>query len=85
MFYWLAQWLEFEGIFNVFRYLSFRSGAAVATALFIGMAFDHRLIVAVGQKPRGLAVQCGAARGRQVGLVHLEQHPVADGLLEIGR
>lgn len=44
MFYWLAQWLEFEGIFNVFRYLSFRSGAAVGTALFIGMVIGPRFI-----------------------------------------
>ena len=44
MFYLLAQWLEFEGIFNVFRYLSFRSGAAVATALFIGMLIGPRFI-----------------------------------------
>lgn len=44
MFYLLAQWLDFEGIFNVFRYLSFRSGAAVATALFIGMVIGPRFI-----------------------------------------
>ena len=44
MFYWLAQWLEFEGFFNVFRYLSFRSGAAIATALFIGMMIGPRFI-----------------------------------------
>ena len=44
MFYLLAQWLDFEGIFNVFRYLSFRSGAAVATALFIGMLIGPRFI-----------------------------------------
>ncbi|MEP3227008.1 MAG: phospho-N-acetylmuramoyl-pentapeptide-transferase [Parasphingorhabdus sp.] len=44
MFYLLAQWLEFEGIFNVFRYLSFRSGAAIATALFIGMLIGPKFI-----------------------------------------
>ena len=44
MFYLLAQWLEFEGIFNVFRYLSFRSGAAIATALFIGMMIGPKFI-----------------------------------------
>ena len=44
MIYLLAQWLEFEGIWNVFRYLSFRSGAAVATALFIGMMIGPRFI-----------------------------------------
>ncbi|MEM8917837.1 MAG: phospho-N-acetylmuramoyl-pentapeptide-transferase [Pseudomonadota bacterium] len=44
MFYLLAQWLEFEGIFNIFRYLSFRSGAAVATALLIGLLIGPRFI-----------------------------------------
>ncbi len=44
MFYLLAQWLEFEGIFNVFRYLSFRSGAAVSTALFIGLLIGPKFI-----------------------------------------
>ena len=44
MFYFLAQWLEFEGIFNVFRYLSFRSGAAVSTSLFIGLLIGPKFI-----------------------------------------
>lgn len=44
MFYLLAQWLEFEGVFNVFRYLSFRSGATIATALFIGLLIGPRFI-----------------------------------------
>ena len=32
MLYWLAEWLGFPGVLNLIRYLSFRSGAAVATA-----------------------------------------------------
>ena len=44
MFYLLAQWLEFEGIFNVFRYLSFRSGAAVSTSLLIGLLIGPKFI-----------------------------------------
>ncbi|MEH6827547.1 phospho-N-acetylmuramoyl-pentapeptide-transferase [Parasphingorhabdus sp.] len=44
MFYLLAQWLDFEGIFNVFRYLSFRSGAAVSTSLFIGLLIGPKFI-----------------------------------------
>ncbi|PHR15802.1 phospho-N-acetylmuramoyl-pentapeptide-transferase [Parasphingorhabdus sp.] len=44
MFYLLAQWLEFEGILNVFRYLSFRSGAAVSTSLFIGLLIGPKFI-----------------------------------------
>ncbi len=44
MIYWLAQNFDFVGIFNLFRYLSFRSGAAVATALFLGMLIGPRFI-----------------------------------------
>jgi len=44
MFYLLAEWLNFEGGFNLFRYLSFRSGAAVGTALFIGMIIGPKFI-----------------------------------------
>ena len=44
MFYLLAQWLDFEGIFNVFRYLSFRSGAAISTSLLIGLLIGPKFI-----------------------------------------
>ncbi|MEZ5709580.1 MAG: phospho-N-acetylmuramoyl-pentapeptide-transferase [Blastomonas sp.] len=44
MLYLLAEWLEFEGIFNLVRYLSFRSGAAIVTALLIGLVIGPRFI-----------------------------------------
>lgn len=44
MFYLLAEWFGFEGVFNLFRYLSFRSGGAIATSLFIGMLIGPRFI-----------------------------------------
>lgn len=44
MLYWLAEWLGFPGALNLIRYLSFRSGAAVATALLIGMLIGPRFI-----------------------------------------
>ncbi|CAN5482397.1 phospho-N-acetylmuramoyl-pentapeptide-transferase [soil metagenome] len=44
MLYWLAQTLDFSGIFNLVRYLSFRAGAAIATALFIGLIIGPRFI-----------------------------------------
>ncbi len=44
MLYLLGQWMEFEGAFNLLRYLSFRSGAAIITALFIGMLIGPRFI-----------------------------------------
>ncbi|MBB3033392.1 phospho-N-acetylmuramoyl-pentapeptide-transferase [Alteriqipengyuania lutimaris] len=44
MFYLIAEWLEFEGIFNLFRYQTFRAGAAILTALFIGLLIGPKLI-----------------------------------------
>jgi phospho-N-acetylmuramoyl-pentapeptide-transferase len=44
MLYELAEWLAFPGILNLFRYLSFRTGAAVATALVIGLIIGPRFI-----------------------------------------
>jgi phospho-N-acetylmuramoyl-pentapeptide-transferase len=44
MLYWLAEQLGFPGALNLFRYLSFRSGAAVATALLLGMMIGPRFI-----------------------------------------
>ncbi|MBA15629.1 MAG: phospho-N-acetylmuramoyl-pentapeptide-transferase [Sphingomonas sp.] len=37
MLYWIAELLDFTGVFNLFRYLSFRTGGAVATALLLGL------------------------------------------------
>ncbi|KPF85749.1 phospho-N-acetylmuramoyl-pentapeptide-transferase, partial [Novosphingobium sp. AAP93] len=44
MLYVLAHWLHFEGIANLIRYQSFRSGAALMTALIIGLIIGPRFI-----------------------------------------
>ena len=44
MLYLLAHWLHFEGIANLIRYQSFRSGAALMTALVIGLIIGPRFI-----------------------------------------
>lgn len=44
MLYILAQWLHFEGLTNLIRYQSFRSGAALLTALVIGLVIGPRFI-----------------------------------------
>jgi phospho-N-acetylmuramoyl-pentapeptide-transferase len=44
MFYWLAEALGFESALNLIRYITFRTGAAVATALIIGMLIGPRFI-----------------------------------------
>ena len=44
MLYWLADMLGFEGITNLVRYQSFRAGAALLTALFVGLVIGPRFI-----------------------------------------
>ncbi len=55
MLYWLAEQLGFPGILNLFRYLTFRAGAAILTALFIGLVIGPKFIgwlrVRQGQGP----------------------------------
>ncbi|MDM7927417.1 phospho-N-acetylmuramoyl-pentapeptide-transferase [Blastomonas fulva] len=45
MLYLLAQYLDFEGPLNLIRYLSFRSGAAIVTALLIGLIIGPSFIL----------------------------------------
>ncbi|MCS6986915.1 MAG: phospho-N-acetylmuramoyl-pentapeptide-transferase [Sphingomonadaceae bacterium] len=44
MIFHLAEWLGFPGALNVVRYLTFRAGAAVLTALFLAMWLGPRFI-----------------------------------------
>jgi phospho-N-acetylmuramoyl-pentapeptide-transferase len=44
MIYLIAQWLEFEGLANLVRYQTFRAGATLLTALFIGLLIGPRFI-----------------------------------------
>jgi len=44
MLYWLADQLNFPGILNLIRYLTFRAGAAIITALAIGLIIGPRFI-----------------------------------------
>ncbi|MPS71069.1 MAG: phospho-N-acetylmuramoyl-pentapeptide-transferase [Novosphingobium sp.] len=44
MLYLIAEWFHFEGLSNLFRYQSFRSGAALMTALGIGLLIGPRFI-----------------------------------------
>jgi phospho-N-acetylmuramoyl-pentapeptide-transferase len=44
MLYLLAQWLEFEGLFNLVRYQTFRAGATLLTALTIGLVIGPKFI-----------------------------------------
>ena len=44
MLYLLAEWLHFEGLANLIRYQTFRAGAALMTALGIGLIIGPRFI-----------------------------------------
>ncbi|MFC4254621.1 phospho-N-acetylmuramoyl-pentapeptide-transferase [Altererythrobacter xixiisoli] len=44
MLYLIAQWLEFEGLLNLVRYQTFRAGAALLTALLLGLVIGPRFI-----------------------------------------
>ena len=44
MLYLIAQWLEFESLANLIRYQTFRAGAALMTALVIGLIIGPRFI-----------------------------------------
>ena len=44
MLYWIAEWLNFEGALNLVRYQTFRFGAALMTALILGMIIGPRMI-----------------------------------------
>ncbi|TKD49933.1 phospho-N-acetylmuramoyl-pentapeptide-transferase [Sphingomonas baiyangensis] len=44
MLYLIAEYLGFPGALNVIRYLSFRTGGAVATALFFGLLIGPKFI-----------------------------------------
>jgi phospho-N-acetylmuramoyl-pentapeptide-transferase len=44
MILWIAQQLGFPGVLNLFRYITFRAGAATATALFLGLLIGPKFI-----------------------------------------
>ncbi len=44
MLYWIAELLGFEGALNLVRYQTFRFGAALMTALFLGLLIGPRFI-----------------------------------------
>ncbi|WP_415184779.1 phospho-N-acetylmuramoyl-pentapeptide-transferase [Phaeovulum sp.] len=44
MLYWLTELTDASGLFNLFRYITFRAGAAFFTALIFGFVFGRPLI-----------------------------------------
>jgi hypothetical protein len=52
MLYIIAEQLGFPGLLNLIRYISFRAGGAVATALFIGLLIGPKFISARARASR---------------------------------
>ena len=50
MLYWLTLWSDGGDFFNLFRYITFRSGGAFMTALFFGFIFGKPLINVLRRK-----------------------------------
>ncbi len=44
MLYWMTQFADGGGIFNLFKYITFRAGCAFITALIFGFIFGQPLI-----------------------------------------
>ncbi|HEY0115344.1 MAG TPA: phospho-N-acetylmuramoyl-pentapeptide-transferase [Allosphingosinicella sp.] len=44
MFLLIAEYFGFEGVFNLFRYITFRAGGATATALVVGLLIGPKFI-----------------------------------------
>jgi phospho-N-acetylmuramoyl-pentapeptide-transferase len=44
MLYWIAEHFGFPGVLNLIRYLTFRAGAAIITALIIGLVIGPKFI-----------------------------------------
>jgi phospho-N-acetylmuramoyl-pentapeptide-transferase len=44
MFLLIAQYFEYEGVLNLFRYITFRAGGATATALIVGLLIGPKFI-----------------------------------------
>ncbi|SMX33781.1 phospho-N-acetylmuramoyl-pentapeptide-transferase [Actibacterium lipolyticum] len=52
MLYWLAEFSDGGGIFNLFRYITFRAGASFFTALIFGFMFGRPLINLLRKRQR---------------------------------
>ncbi len=50
MLYLIANWLHFPGVANLIRYQSFRAGAAMMTALVVGLLIGPRFILMLRSK-----------------------------------
>ena len=82
MFYWLAEFSEWAGGFNLFRYITFRAGGAFFTALIFGFLFGPPLINLLRRRQRnGQPIR---ADGPESHLVTKTGTPTMGGVLILG-
>jgi phospho-N-acetylmuramoyl-pentapeptide-transferase len=82
MFYWLAGFADELSVFNVFRYITFRAGAALLTALLVVFLFGPRTI-------RSLRIRQGKGQpirkdGPERHLLQKQGTPTMGGLMILG-
>ena len=68
MFYWLAEFSDGGGVFNLFRYITVRAGGAFVTALIFGFLFGRPLIDLLRRK-QGKEVYYRPDRARIISMV----------------
>ena len=79
MFYWLAELSDTVSVFNVFRYITFRTGGAVVTALIFVFLFGPSIIAKLRLKQgKGQPIR---ADGPQSHLVTKVGTPTMGGLM----
>src|SRR5260370_22429023 len=79
MFYWLAEVSDTVSVFNVFRYITFRTGGAVVTALIFVFLFGPSIIAMLRLKQgKGQPIR---ADGPQSHLVTKVGTPTMGGLM----
>ncbi len=82
MLYWLAEFSEWAGAFNLFRYITFRAGGAFFTALVFGFLFGPPLINLLRRRQRnGQPIR---ADGPETHLVTKTGTPTMGGVLILG-
>ncbi|GAB4296332.1 MAG: phospho-N-acetylmuramoyl-pentapeptide-transferase [Roseovarius sp.] len=81
MLYWLTLWSDGGDVFNLFRYITFRSGGAFLTALVFGFLFGRPLINVLRRRQgKGQPIRADGPQG------HLAKSgtPTMGGLLIVG-
>ncbi|MCE8468136.1 phospho-N-acetylmuramoyl-pentapeptide-transferase, partial [Rhodovulum sulfidophilum] len=82
MLYWLADLSDGGGVFNLFRYITFRAGGAFFTALLFGFLFGRPLINLLRKRQRnGQPIRTDGPEGH---IVSKAGTPTMGGVLILG-